>query len=60
MILVISLVASMVGGLLCLVTCFLGLLAVAPFLALLYPVIYLAMTGQRTADQMLSGGPAVR
>lgn len=30
-------------------TCLLGTLAVAPYMALLYPVMYLAMTGQPVA-----------
>ena len=40
--------------------CCLGLLAVVPFLTLLAPVTYLVMTGQRTADQILPGGPAAQ
>lgn len=51
----IGMVAGLVGAVLVLMTCGLGLLAVAPYMALLYPVIYLAITGQRTADQMLPG-----
>jgi len=45
------LVSGVVGGLLVVFTCGLGLLAVAPFLVLMAPVIYLAITGQPTADQ---------
>ena len=48
----IVLVAGIVGELLVLATCGLGALAVAPYFALLYPVIYLAMTGQPTADRL--------
>jgi len=40
--------------------CCVGLLAVVPFISLLPPVIYLAMTGQRTADQMLPAQPFAR
>ncbi len=43
-----------------LLACCLGLLAVVPFLTLLAPVTYLVMTGQRTADQILPGGPAAQ
>jgi hypothetical protein len=43
-----------------LLACCVGLLAVVPFLSLLAPVTYLAMTGQRTADQMLLGQPIAR
>jgi len=40
--------------------CCVGLLAVVPFITLLPPIIYLAMTGQRTADQMLPAQPFAR
>jgi phage FluMu protein Com len=50
------LVSGLVGMLLILVTCGLGLLVVAPYCALLHPVVYLAITGQRTADQLQSVG----
>ncbi|MBN2476988.1 MAG: Com family DNA-binding transcriptional regulator [Pirellulales bacterium] len=49
---------SGLGGLVVVVfTCGLGLLVVGPFLTLLSPVIYLAMTGQPTADQIQSAPP---
>lgn len=45
-------VVSGIGALLVVVfTCFLGIFAAAPFLAIMYAVIYLAMTGQPTADR---------
>jgi hypothetical protein len=37
------------------IPCFLGLLVAIPFFALMYPVIYLTVTGQPTADQMHVG-----
>jgi phage FluMu protein Com len=40
--------------------CCVGLLAVVPFITLLPPIIYLAMTGQPTADQMLPAQPLAR
>jgi uncharacterized membrane protein len=52
-------VAGLVGAVLIVCTCGLGLLAVAPYWALLYPIIYLALTGQRTADQFMPGRPMV-
>jgi len=47
------------GGLviLGLLACCVGVLPVATFITLLAPVIYLVMTGQRTADQMLPRQP---
>ncbi len=50
----INLVATLLGMLVILCTCGLGALAVVPFLALLYAVVYLAITGQPTADQMMA------
>ena len=50
----INIVASLLGVLVILCTCGFGVLAVGPFLALLYAVIYLAVTGQPTADQMMA------
>ncbi|MHC4177835.1 MAG: hypothetical protein ACYSWU_10025 [Planctomycetota bacterium] len=47
---------SMLGFMACCV----GIVPVAAFLGLLNAVIYLAMTGQQTADQMLPGGAAAR
>ena len=37
------------------IPCGLGLLAAAPFAALIKPIVYLAVTGQATADQMAVG-----
>jgi phage FluMu protein Com len=45
----IGLIAGILGMLVVLFTCLLGILAVAPYMALLYPVMYLAMTGQPVA-----------
>jgi len=50
MLLAILLVANLVGQLV-MQACALGILVVAPFLSLLSAVVYLAMTGQATADQ---------
>jgi uncharacterized membrane protein len=49
----VNLVVAVVGIPLVLLTCGLGLLAVAPFVALIRPVFYLMVTGQSTADQIL-------
>jgi hypothetical protein len=49
------LVTTLVSIPLVLLTCFVGFFAVAPFLTLMAPVIYLALTGQPTADQLGSG-----
>jgi uncharacterized membrane protein len=46
------LVAGLGGSLISVITCGLGYFAVVPFLALMAPVIYLAITGQPTADQL--------
>jgi hypothetical protein len=46
------LVAGLGGSLISVITCGLGYFAVVPFLALMAPVIYLAITGQPTADQV--------
>ena len=46
------LVAGLGGAILTVITCGLGILAVVPFLALMAPVIYLAITGQPTAEQL--------
>ena len=54
----IGLVAGVVGIVVVLLTCGIGLLVVGPFMALLTPVIYLAITGQPTADQIVYGPPA--
>lgn len=51
---------AIVGGLLILagfLACCVGVLAVAPYVALLYAVVYLIMTGQPTADRFLMGPP---
>ena len=45
MIFAIGLVAGLAGGVLVLLTCCIGILAVAPYMALLGAVMYLAMTG---------------
>ncbi len=57
MLFAIGLVAGLVGLVIAVCTCGIGLLVVVPYLALLNPVIYLAITGQRTADQMLPRQP---
>lgn len=44
------LVVGLLGGLFALVTCFVGLVAVAPFFSLMLAVTYLVVTGQPTAD----------
>jgi phage FluMu protein Com len=49
------LVAILVGGLLALLTCGLGILAVMPFFSLMSPVIYLVITGQPTAGGLPNG-----
>ncbi|MEE8451449.1 MAG: hypothetical protein V3R99_06015 [Thermoguttaceae bacterium] len=54
----ILLVAGVVGSMIVLLTCFTGLLVVGPFMMLLFPVTYLAITGQPTADQIVYGPPA--
>jgi len=38
-------------------TCGLGMFAVGPYIALLKVAIYLAVTGQRTAEPMPAGRP---
>ena len=48
----ISLVGGLAGTALVIVTCGLGIFAVAPFFSLMAPVIYLTITGQPTADQL--------
>jgi len=53
--LLISLVGGLAGMALIIVTCGLGILAVAPFFSLMAPVIYLTITGQPTADQLQAG-----
>lgn len=45
---------SIICGLITLCTCGIGLLGVLPYIALLYPVIYLMMIGQPTAAQRFS------
>ncbi len=47
----IGLVVALGACLVTILTCFVGILAVIPYCALLVPVIYLAMTGQATADE---------
>jgi hypothetical protein len=48
-----SLLIGLIGGAVALVTCGLGLLfGVAPYMALLMAMFYLAMSGQTTADQL--------
>jgi uncharacterized membrane protein len=54
---VIWLVSGTGGVMITLLTCGLGLFVVWPFLALLYPVIYLTMTGQPTADRLYAPPP---
>ena len=39
--------------------CFLGLIAAIPFAALIKPIVYLAVTGQPSTDQMAVGQPTV-
>ena len=51
------LIAGFVALLIVLLTCFVGIFAVAPFMSLLTPVMYLAITGQPTADQMMPRQP---
>ena len=53
----ILLIGGVVGFLIVVFTCFLGLLVVGPFFALLWPVIYLAITGQPTADRLMYRPP---
>jgi len=55
---VIGLLAAFGGLAVIILTCGLGLFVVAPFLALMYPVIYLMITGQPTADQLWTQEPA--
>jgi len=52
------LVAGIAGNLLTLLTCGLGALVLVPYMMLLAPVIYLAMSGQPTMDQMRYGPPS--
>jgi phage FluMu protein Com len=48
-----NLLVSIVGGIVILATCFLGLFfAVGPYLELMAAMFYLAMSGQTTADQL--------
>jgi len=54
----IGLVSAALSLVIILLTCFVGILAVAPFMTLLAPVVYLAITGQPTADQITYGPPA--
>ena len=54
----ISLVGSVISFVIILLTCGVGILAVAPFMTLLAPVIYLGVSGQPTADQIAYGPPA--
>ena len=49
---VLGLLAGLLGLVVTLLTCGVGLLFVAPFMTLLGAVTYLAMTGQPTADQL--------
>lgn len=49
---VLGLLSGLLGVVVILLTCGVGLLAVAPFMALLGAVTYLIMTGQPTADQL--------
>jgi len=53
----INLVTGIVGLLLVIFTCGLGMFAVGPYLALLRVVIYLSVTGQRTAQPMPAAQP---
>lgn len=47
--------AAMGICLVAMIPCGLGLLVAGPFFALMYPVIYLTITGQPTADQLQAG-----
>lgn len=58
MIFAIRTVTGLAGGMVILLTCFTGILAVGPFLALLPAVMYLAMTGQATVERAADRGPA--
>ncbi|NIL96163.1 MAG: hypothetical protein GTO62_03225 [Planctomycetales bacterium] len=51
----IILVTILLGAAVVVCTCGVGLLAVLPFLGLLYPVVYLAITAQPTADRLAAG-----
>lgn len=55
----VNLVTGIIGLLLVILTCGLGLFAVGPYLALLRVVIYLAVTGQRTAQPTPAGQPVL-
>jgi phage FluMu protein Com len=52
MLFIIQLVAGVLGSVLTLLTCGLGLFFVPPFLAMMQAVIYLTITGQPTAEQI--------
>lgn len=54
----VGLVMSAIFCVIVVLTCGIGFLAVGPFMTLLFPVTYLAMTGQPTADQIVYGPPA--
>jgi uncharacterized membrane protein len=49
---VLAILAALGTGLVTLLTCGIGFFAAMPFLALLYAVAYLSMTGQPTAEQL--------
>jgi len=51
----IGLVSGVLGALLMLMTCGLGMLVVAPYLTMMQAVIYLTITNQPTAEQMQAG-----
>jgi uncharacterized membrane protein len=51
----IGLVSGVLGALLMLMTCGLGMLVVAPYLTMMQAVIYLTITNQPMADQMQAG-----
>lgn len=48
----IGLVTGVLGVLVIICTCGIGIFAVGPFMGLLSPIVYLAVTGQPTADQL--------
>ena len=54
----IGLVSGVLGALLMLMTCGLGMLVVAPYLTMMQAVIYLTITNQPTAEQMQAGPTA--
>jgi len=59
MLFLINLVAGVLGSLVMLFTCFLGVFVVVPFIAMMHAVIYLTVTNQPTAEQVsaVEGSP---